>query len=294
MEITGVRGDFVASVAGIDLSARHNNEGFKKIETAFETYAVLIFPNQYITDDQQIDFSRRFGPLEPSVRRHRNRSISNVYLSDISNVGPDGTIMAEKSEAMAYNRGNQLWHSDSSFKKIPAKASLLSAKEVPPYGGETEFSDMRAVWDSLDKKTKNTIDSLYAEHCLSYSRSAMGYDAQRIFSDKEKSEVPPVLQPLVRQNKSTGRKSLYVGSHAARIPNMKDDEGRALLDRLLSQSEKQQFIHVHVWSTGDLVMWDNRCVNHRGRPWESQKYRRVMRRTTVGGEGFDELAALAI
>ena len=294
VQVTPVQGDFVAVVEDIDLSYPLNDDEFSAVEMAFETYGVIVFPAQDITDDQQIAFSRRFGPLEPSVRRHRNRAVSNVFLSDISNVGSDGQIMAEKSEAMSYNRGNQLWHSDSSFKEIPSKASLLSAREVPPSGGETEFADMRAAWDTLSAEKQVEISDLVAQHSLTYSRATMGYDAGEKFMDVEKSEVPPVPQPLIRVSPVTGRKSLYVGSHAAYVDGMDRNAGRTLLDGLLAHAAEDRFIYIHNWAAFDLVMWDNRCINHRGRPWQSQKHRRVMRRTTIGGDGFDEAAALAI
>ena len=294
VQVTPVQGDFVAVVDNVDLAYPLNDDEFAAVEMAFETYGVIVFPAQDITDDQQIAFSRRFGPLEPSVRRHRNRAVSNVFLSDISNVGSDGQIMAEKSEAMSYNRGNQLWHSDSSFKEIPSKASLLSAREVPPSGGETEFADMRAAWDTLSAEKQVEISDLVAQHSLAYSRATMGYNAGEKFMDVEKSEVPPVPQPLIRVSPVTGRKSLYVGSHAAYVDGMDRNAGRTLLDGLLAHAAEDRFIYIHNWAAFDLVMWDNRCINHRGRPWQSQKHRRVMRRTTIGGDGFDEAAALAI
>ena len=293
VQVSPVQGDFVAVVDNVDLAYPLNDDEFAAVEMAFETYGVIVFPAQDITDDQQIAFSRRFGPLEPSVRRHRNRAVSNVFLSDISNVGSDGQIMAEKSEAMSYNRGNQLWHSDSSFKEIPSKASLLSAREVPPSGGETEFADMRAAWDTLSAEKQVEISDLVAQHSLAYSRATMGYDAGEKFMDVEKSEVPPVPQPLIRVSPVTGRKSLYVGSHAAYVDGMDRNAGRTLLDGLLAHAAEDRFIYIHNWAAFDLVMWDNRCINHRGRPWQSQKHRRVMRRTTIGGDGFDEAAALA-
>ena len=294
VKITPVQKNFVTMIEDIDLSCTLNRHDLGIITNAFETFGVVIFRSQSITIEQQIAFSRRFGPLEPSVRRHRKRAISNVYISDISNVGPDGTIMDEASEAMSYNRGNQLWHSDSSFKKIPSKASLLYALETPPSGGETEFCDMRAAWDSLESQIQIKIENLTVEHSLAYSRGIMGYNAEKHFSKAEKIEASPVLQPLVRESDISGRKSLYLGSHASQIMGMKEKESRTLLDTLLTHASQKQFVHVHAWSPGDLIMWDNRCINHRGRPWSSQKYRRVMRRTTVGGEGFDEEAALAI
>jgi alpha-ketoglutarate-dependent 2,4-dichlorophenoxyacetate dioxygenase len=278
---TPLHGDFVAEIGGVDLRERLSDADFAKVEAAFEHYGVIVFHGQHITDDQQIEFSERFGLLEMSVRRHRDRMVSNPYVSDISNVTPDGKLMAEDSEAMSYNRGNQLWHADSSFKKVPAKASLLSAREVPPTAGATEFCDMRVAWDALSDAMKAKIEGLEAMHSLAYSRASMGYDAGQEFFDIEKAEVPPVPQPLVRISAVTGRKSLYVGSHAAYVVGMDRDAGRALLDELLAHAAQDRFVHVHEWAVGDLAMWDNRCVNHRGRPWESRKYRRIMRRTTV-------------
>jgi alpha-ketoglutarate-dependent 2,4-dichlorophenoxyacetate dioxygenase len=281
VSVTPLKGDFVAVIGGVDLRENLTDAEFAEVEAAFERHGVIVFHSQDITDDQQIAFSERFGHLEKSVRRHRARSVSNPYVSDISNVTPEGELMAEDSEAMSYNRGNQLWHADSSFKQVPAKASLLSAREVPPVAGATEFCDMRAAWDALPNAMKTRIDGLQAMHSLAYSRATMGYNAGNEFFDIEKAEVPPVAQPLVRVSAVTGRKSLYVGSHAAYIVGMDREAGRVLLDELMAHAAQDRFIHVHNWKASDLVMWDNRCVNHRGRPWESQKYRRVMRRTTV-------------
>jgi len=284
VHVTPVNGDFVARVTGVDLTAPLDDADFAAVEAAFETYGVLVFPDQPISDDQQIAFSERFGALEPSVRRHRDRAVENPVISDISNVGPDGNLLAADSEAMSYNRGNQLWHSDSSFKRIPSKASLLSAREVPPDAGETEFADMRAAWETLAPEMQARIEDLAASHSLAYSRATMGYDAGAEFSDVEKDEVPPVPQAMVRTSPVTGRKSLFVGSHASHVIGMDAEVGRALLDELLAHAAEDRFVYAHNWAVGDLVMWDNRCVNHRGRPWESGRYRRIMRRTTVAGE----------
>jgi len=281
IEITPVMGDFVAEISGIDLSEQLDDETFAAVNDAFEAYGVIVFHDQDITDDQQIAFSERFGPLEKSVRRHRDRAVSNPYVSDISNVTSGGELMAEGSEAMSYNKGNQLWHADSSFKNIPSKASLLSAREIPPSAGATEFADMRAAWDRLSPDMQARIEPLAASHSLAYSRGIMGYDAGATFMDVEKEEVPPVPQPMVRSSPVTGRKSIYAGSHASHIIGMDRDEGRALLDELLSEATQDRYAYVHNWAVGDLVMWDNRCTNHRGRPWDSQRHRRVLRRTTV-------------
>jgi Probable taurine catabolism dioxygenase len=280
-----------AVLAGLALSLSLVAAGFASVGLVFGPFGVFVFPAPNLTGVPPFAFSRRFGPLEPSVRRPRNRAVSNVFLSDISIVGSDGQLMAENSEAMSYHRGIQLWHSDSSFKEFPSKASLLSAREVPPSGGETEFADLRAAWDAFSAKKKAEISDLVAQLSLAPSRAPVGYDAGEKFMDVEKSEVPPIPQPLIRVSPVTGRKSLYVGSPAAYFDGMDPDAGRTLLDGLLAPAAEDRFIYLHNWAAFDLVMWDNRCIYHRGRPWESQKLRRVMRRTKIGGDGFDEAAA---
>ena len=179
-------------------------------------------------------------------------------------------------------RGNQYWHSDSSFKRISAKASLLAALEVPDEGGETEYADMRAAYDALDDATRQRIDGLVAVHSAIYSqRMSMGRDGT--FKPGEEENLPPVRQPLVRLHEPTGRKSLFIGRHAQRIEQLDEAEGRALLDELLEGACQPPRVYRHRWSAGDLVLWDNRCMLHRGRPWDTTQ-RRIMRRTTVAGD----------
>jgi alpha-ketoglutarate-dependent 2,4-dichlorophenoxyacetate dioxygenase len=279
-----VKPGFVARIPGVDLSGRLNEADFQFVCETFDNHAIMVFPDQNLADEQQISFSERFGPLEPSVRRHRKRNVDNVYLSDLTNVDPDtGGLLPDTSEAMSYNLGNQLWHSDSSFKKIPARASLLSGREVPPVGGETEFADMRAAWEALDTERQAWLADKVAMHSLAHSRGLMGYDADKTFTDTEKAEVPPVPQPMMFENPNTHRKALYVGSHAFAIDGMPEDEGYTIIRELIEHATQPQFVYAHKWRAGDLVMWDNRASLHRGRPWDGQRYRRVMRRTTVAG-----------
>ncbi len=280
--VASVRGDFVARVSGLDLSRPLDDGAFAQVRDAFHHYAVLVFPEQRISDDQQIAFSERFGPLEVSIRKDRPRRIANPRVSDISNVDERDRVFDPDDERAIYNAGNRLWHSDSSFKRVPAMASLLSGREVPPEGGETEYADLRAAWDTLPAERKRGLDELVAEHSFVYSRGLIGYDQ---FTEGERAAVPPVPQAVVRTHPATGRKSLYVGSHASHIIGRPVKESRALLIELLEFATQPQFVYRHVWRQHDLVMWDNRCVLHRGRPWDEQRYRRVMHRTTIAGAG---------
>ncbi len=279
-----IKPEFVARIEGVDLRIRISDADFEAICEAFSHHAVLVFPSQDLTDDQQIAFAERFGPLESSVRRHRERNIENPHMSDLTNVDPaTGGLLDDNSEAMSYNLGNQLWHSDSSFKKVPAQFSMLSGREVPPEGAETEFADTRAAWEALDSDRQAWLESQTAMHSLAHSRGLMGYDASEKFLSEEKNEVPPVAQPMMFRNANTGRKALYVGSHAFEIVGMDADDGYQLIKGLVEHATQPQFTYAHAWQRYDLVMWDNRASLHRGRPWDTQRYRRVMRRTTVAG-----------
>jgi len=280
--VTPVRGDFVARVTGLDLSNQLDEGDFGQVRDAFHRYAVVVFPEQALTDDEQIAFSERFGLLEVSLRKDRQRRIDNPRISDISNVDEKDRVFDPDDERAIYNAGNRLWHSDSSFKRVPAMASLLSGREVPPEGGETEYADLRGAWDALPADRQRGLPSLVAEHSFVYSLGLIGYDQ---FTAAERAAVPPVPQAVVRTHPATGRKSLYLGSHASHILGRPVDEGRTLLRELLEFATQPQFVYRHVWRQHDLVMWDNRCVLHRGRPWDERRYRRVMHRTTVAGAG---------
>ncbi len=190
---------FAAEVSGIDLSQSMDDDIFLSIRDGLDRFGVLVFRGQALDEDSQIAFSRRFGPLETSIRRHRSRNVGRDELSDISNVAPDGGIYAMDSEHMSYNLGNQLWHADSSFKKIPALASLLYAMEVPPRGGETEFCDQRAAWDHLDEAMQTRLEGLTGQHSLAHSRAKTSYEADKSFREGELAEVPPVPQALVHR-----------------------------------------------------------------------------------------------
>ncbi|MBI1737557.1 MAG: TauD/TfdA family dioxygenase [Candidatus Rokubacteria bacterium] len=273
---------FVATVSNVDLSRPLDAPAFAEVRDAFHRYAVLVFPEQAIDDERQIAFSVRFGPLETSIRKDRKRAVDRPEISDISNIDERHRLLDPDDERAIYNAGNRLWHSDSSFKRVPAMASLLHAREVPPEGGETEYADLRAAWDALPAWRREGLEALVAVHDFAYSRGTTGYAD---FTEAERAAVPPVPQALVRVHPATGRKALYLGSHASHIVGWPLAKGRILLLDLLAHATQPEFVYRHTWRVGDLVMWDNRCVLHRGRPWDEARHRRVMHRTTVAGAG---------
>jgi len=284
LTVTPLHPHFGARVEGVDLAAPLDDATFAAIAEAFDQHSVLVFAGQRLTDEQQMAFSRRFGPLETTIRAAGRENRFHPNLVDLSNVDPERGegLMGWADRRMVYQSGNQLWHSDSSFKPVPAMASLLSAREVPPVGGETEFASMRHAWAALPEATRRRIDGRVAVHSILYSRSTV---APGLFDDDEARALPPVRQALVRANPRNGRKSIFVGSHAWYVEGMDHDESRRLLDDLLAHATGPGCVYQHRWQPWDLVMWDNRCVLHRGRPWDAARHRRVMRRTTVAGDG---------
>ena len=271
---------FAAEIGGGDLTRALDDATFSAIENAFEEYSVLVFHDQRIDDEQQLAFSRRFGALEQTTANVTNDG-KRSEVADISNVGADGKLMPLDSKSMKYRDGNEMWHSDSSFKPIPAKASLLSAREVPPQEGDTEFASLRAAYAALPKHMLAGLENLVAIHSYTYSRGLVDPD---LFTPEQAAQVPPVRQSLIRINPKNGRKALYLGSHASHIESMPVETGRKLLHELLAAATQPSFVYRHAWRQFDLVIWDNRAVLHRGRGWDKARYRRVMHRTTVAGE----------
>jgi len=271
---------FAAEIGGVDLTRALDDATFSTIENAFEEYSVLVFHGQRIDDEQQLAFSRRFGALEQTSANVTNDG-KRSEVADISNVGADGKLMPLDSKSMKYRDGNEMWHSDSSFKPIPAKASLLSAREVPPQEGDTEFASLRAAYAALPKQMLAGLENLIAIHSYTYSRGLVDPD---LFTPEQAAQVPPVRQSLIRINPKNGRKALYLGSHASHIEGMPVEAGRKILHELLAAATQPSFVYRHAWRQFDLVIWDNRAVLHRGRGWDKARYRRVMNRTTVAGE----------
>jgi alpha-ketoglutarate-dependent 2,4-dichlorophenoxyacetate dioxygenase len=284
LTITPIHPHVGARVEGVELAEPLDETAFRRIFDAFQAHSVLVFHDQRLSDEQQMAFSERFGPLETTIRAIGRENRLHPKLADLSNVDPehDGGLLDWADRRMVYQSGNQLWHSDSSFKPVPAMASLLSGREVPPDGGETEYVSMRHAYATLPEETRRRLEGKVAVHSILYSRSTI---ARGLFDPDNEKEVPPVRQALVRANPVNGRKSIYIGSHAWYVEGMPRDESRRLLDDLLAHTTRPECVYQHRWRQWDLVMWDNRCVLHRGRPWDAARHRRVMRRTTVAGEG---------
>ena len=271
-------------VSGCDLAKPLSKAEVAAIEAGMDRWAVLVFHDQDITDEQQVAFTRNFGQIENSYGGHitvkREEKRLGPLVNDLSNLGLDNKPLPRDDRRRMFNLGNRLWHSDSSFRAIPAKYSLLSAKVIVERGGNTEFADMRAAYDALDAETKAEIEDLVCEHSLMYSRGALGFSE---LSDEERVMFKPVRQRLVRRHPVTGRKSLYLSSHIGGIVGWPLPEARAFIRDLVEHATQPQFVYVHKWRRHDLVMWDNRQTMHRVRRFDETKVR-DMHRTTVAGD----------
>ena len=272
---------FGVELVGVDVR-KVDDAMFAEIVAAFEEHSVLLFRGQQIGDEEQIAFTRRFGPLETTIRTINSVAKVAPEISYLANVDAEDQLIPRGDKRNLFNAGNQMWHSDSSFKRVPAHASLLAAREVPPEGGETEFASMRVGYERLPEATKQFLEGKVAIHSFVYSR---GLVSDGLMPPDHAAQVPPVPQALVRANPRNGRKAFFVGSHACEIVGMPTDEARALLRRLLDLATEPDVVYTHRWRPGDMVMWDNRCVLLRGRPLDETIYRRVMHRTTVAGDG---------
>ncbi|MEU0544252.1 TauD/TfdA family dioxygenase [Nocardia sp. NPDC005978] len=282
---------FVAEVTGVDLALPLPDEVFAEIHAAFDRYAILVFPGQPLTDEQQLEFSRRFGPLETAPNYAGKALRLRNEFTDISNLDYEGKILDPKDRLNGYNSGNQLWHTDSSFKVRRAKCSLLSARELPPTGGETQYADMRSAYDALAPDRRAELADLVAMHSIATSRSKIGFDG---FNDDITTALPPVPQRLVDHYPDSGRTSLYLAHHASHLLGMPIEQGRALLEELIEFATQERFVYTQNWQVGDLVVWDNRATMHRGRPYDLT-HRRVLHRTTVSDvlTAFEERATPA-
>jgi alpha-ketoglutarate-dependent 2,4-dichlorophenoxyacetate dioxygenase len=274
---------FVGEVSGVDIARPLSPEDVAAIDDGMNRYAVLVFHDQKITDEQQMAFTVNFGVMEDArggnITKPEDRRLE-VGMNDVSNLDKAGRPMERDSRQRLFNLGNMLWHSDSSFRAIPAKYSLLSARVVNPVGGNTEYADRRAAYDALDEATKALIEDLVCEHSLMYSRGSLG---MLDYTEEERAMFRPVRQRLVRTHPATGRKSLYLSSHAGAIVGMPTPEARILLRDLTEHATQPQFVYVHRWRPWDFVMWDNRRTMHRVRRYDDDQPR-DMRRTTLAGD----------
>ena len=276
------RAFFAGEVSGIDLTRRLSDAEVAAIHAGMDEFGVLVFHDQNLTDEQQLAFSRQLGPLETAtgdIAAPEDRRLS-MDVNDISNLDKHGKVVARDDRRRLFSLGNQLWHSDSSFKAVPAKYSLLSARTIPAEGGNTEFADMRAAYDALDAATKREVHDLVCLHSQIFSRGVLGFDE---FTEAERVKWAPVRQRLVRRHPTTGRLSLYLASHAGEIEGWPVPEARAFLRDLTEHATQRQFVYAHVWRLHDLVMWDNRVTMHRARRFDGRQVR-DMRRTTLTNE----------
>ncbi len=276
---------FCGEVHGIDMTEPMTREDVAVIEAGMDEYAVLVFHGQNITDEPQQAFTRNFGDLErpgavSNITKDHERRLDPL-MADVSNLDSEHKPFRRNDRQRMFSLGNRLWHSDSSFRAIPAKYSLLSGRIVPSRGGNTEFADMRAAYDALDESTKAELEELVCEHSLLNSRGKLGFEG---LSDAERANFKPVRQRLVRTHPVTGRKSLYLSAHIGTIVGWQTPEARIFLQDLTEDATRTEFVHRHQWRQYDLVMWDNRQVMHRARRFNDVDDVRDMRRTTVAGE----------
>ena len=276
---------FAAEVSGVDCRRPIDRGTVAAIEQAMDEYAVLVFREQDLTDAEQIGFTRHFGELEryntPGHIRNPQDHRLGPGIADFSNLDKSGVIMSAEDRVWFFKLADRLWHSDSSFRPVPAKYSLLSGRIIPSWGANTEFADMRAAYDALDDRTKAEIEDLVCEHSLTYSRQAIGFTE---LTAAEIEAFRPVRQPLVRRHPLTGRKSLFLAAHAGAIVGWPTPEARMFLRDLTEHATQREFTYSHVWQRHDLVIWDNRTTMHRARRFDHREVRDV-RRTTLAGDG---------
>ena len=278
LDLEPLHAEFGARIDGLDLSRPLDDAVFAEIDLALNRYSLLLFAAQNMNDTAHLEFSRRFGLLEEEHVSYYSRG-EITYIGVVGNVDADG----ERATARSVNsaRGNEMWHSDSSFREIPARYSILCAYQVPDEGGETEFASARAAYARLDAATRELIDGRVGIHDYIYSRTRVGEDAVNL---GQRTYMHPVRQRLVRQNPLTGEKNLFVGSHVKQIEGMPEHRAKALLKRLIDETTRPQSVYRHRWRDGDVVAWDNRCVLHRGCGYDEAKYLRRMHQTRVRGD----------
>jgi alpha-ketoglutarate-dependent 2,4-dichlorophenoxyacetate dioxygenase len=271
---------FVAEASGLDLRQVHDSETLDRIRAGMDEHGVLIFRDQPFSNEEQLAFAQRFdGTLHTKTSLSvlaRNR-FGNEALADISNVNENGDLLAPDDRRRVNTLSNRLWHTDASFENPPGRYSMLSARVVPPVRADTEFADMRSAYDTLDDDMKSALEGLRVHHSIAYSRHSLGFE----FSEEEKEKLKGAVQPLVRANPRTQRRSLYLASHASHVVDWRVPEGRLLLRELTEHATQKEFVYVHEWCSDDFVIWDNLSTMHRGRSFDDTRYRRELRRTTT-------------
>ena len=279
MIIKEIHDDFGAQISNVDLSISIKKEDVKVILNAIDDFSFLIFPDQSLSDDSHLEFTKLLGVPEPNHVAQGRDGIIN-YFGTIGNVQADGTVQGNNHQHTKFLTGNNMWHTDSSFRKVPSFVSIMMAYEVPEKGGETQFVSARSAYERLSDDMKEKIDSLEVIHDYVFSRSKVAE-----VDPKHAASLPPIIQKLVRRNPNTGAKNFYIGSHAKEIVGWNYENSRLLLDELLAETVADEYVYTHTWQPGDLVIWDNRCILHRGTGYDADKYRRFMRQTRVAGLG---------
>jgi alpha-ketoglutarate-dependent 2,4-dichlorophenoxyacetate dioxygenase len=276
---------FVAEITSIDLTEPVSGEDLRTIWEAFNEHQILVFRGQAFDDAAQIAFSRNFGALE-TMEAHAANDWRPGHIAVMTNLDAEGNLLPLDAPSMIHRLRNEAWHTDSSFKPVAALASLLSARVVPPAGGNTEFASARAAYASLPEERRSALEGLTVVHRVTVPDDA----EEKAYSDEQKKRLT-VTHPLVRVNPVNARRNLYVGAHAQEIVGMPREQGRELLDELTRFCTQPQFVYSHVWREHDLVMWDNRCTLHRAIPFDKTRYRRKLHRTTVAGSAPDTALA---
>jgi alpha-ketoglutarate-dependent 2,4-dichlorophenoxyacetate dioxygenase len=270
---------FVAEVGPIELRSTHDEAALAAIRAGMDEYAVLVFHDQPLTDEEHLAFAERLdGTLHAGTgsRVIRKNRFGNEALADISNLDAHGELMKADDRRREYGLGNRLWHTDASFRDPAGRYSMLHAKVIPPVAADTEFADMRAAYDALPGETKAELAGLRVHHSVAHSRWLLGFE----FSEDEKTQLKGAIHPLVRTIPRSGRRSLYLAAHASRIVDWPVPEGRLLLHELTEHATQREFVYRHSWRVGDLVIWDNRATMHRARPFEDTRHVRELRRVT--------------
>ncbi|NNF80777.1 MAG: TauD/TfdA family dioxygenase, partial [Rhizobiales bacterium] len=273
LNIEKLHPDFGARITGLNLNTDLSPQVLAEIKTAIDDYSFLCFPNQDFDDERQVAFTRLFGEPEPDhVALGQEGRVQ--YLGTIGNIDDDGNQRGNADRKTVFSTGNNMWHSDSSFREVPTFISLMAAYEVPAEDGHTQFASGRSAYARLSDEEKQRIDCLIVIHNYVFSRSKVAPDA---VSPSHAASLPPVQQKLVRTNPGNGAKNYYVGSHAERVVGWEDAESRELLDGLLKGMTREEDIYSHAWQPGEVAIWDNRCLLHRGTGYDADKYRRYMR-----------------
>ena len=286
MEIAPLGPGFAAELRGVTLAEiAADDVAYAAARAAFEEHSVLVFRGQEVSDEVQLAFSRRFGP--PEVTKVGSLGTGTHFVT-LSTIGEDGKVVPADHRLALRNKANQLWHTDSSFKRVPALTSVLSARIIPARGGETEFVSTRLAFERLDPSLRDKLENSFAWHDYAHSR---GQIAPGLASPEERAALPPQCWRLAWKNPATGRSAIYLASHAYAVEGMELAAGKKLIDELMDAATAPGTSYVHSWRSSDVVMWDNRATMHRGRPWPAHEAR-LMVRTTISATAVDGLETM--